>query len=253
MRRIVAFSGGLGSFETARQLVERHGSASIECVFTDTKTEDEDLYRFVDETIAFLGCKLVKLADGRDIWDVFEDVSFQGNSRIDPCSRILKRELFARYLKDSNADAATSILYYGIGEHEKHRTTALIERWAPFSVQFPLIESETTKEHILTTLDKIGILPPRLYEQGFEHNNCGGFCVKTGQKQMAHLLRVNPHRYAYHEGRQERLFKRIGQHGFIRRTVGGEIRYLSLREFREMVESGEVVQKFQDGACACFS
>lgn len=252
MRHIIAFSGGLGSFETARLVVAKHGKAAVECVFTDTTTEDEDLYRFVKDTIAFLDCKFIHIKDGRDIWDVFEDVSFQGNSRIDPCSRVLKREPFARYLDETRADPLDTTIYYGIGGHEKHRTEALTQRWAPFPVRFPLIEHGTTKEHILFYLDSLSIEPPRLYELGFEHNNCGGFCVKTGQRQMAHLLQVFPKTYAYHEQRQEQLFSRIGQHGFIRRTVDGELRYLSLKEFRELVEAGGKIQRFQDGACARF-
>jgi ribosomal protein L15 len=70
---------------------------------------------------------------------------------------------------------------------------------------------------------------------------------------MAHLLKVLPERYAYHEGRQEALFADIGQHGFIRKTTDGTTRYLSLKEFREMIQAGERPQMFQDGACACFA
>ncbi len=251
MRRIVAFSGGLSSFEVARRLVLEYGPEAVECVFTDTKTEDEDLYRFLRETIAYLGCPLVTLADGRDIWQVFEDVRFHGNSRVDPCSRILKREMFAKYLE--GADKSTTILYYGIGASEAHRFDRLVERWVGWHVEAPLIATGTTKEQILVELDKIGIAPPRLYEMGFEHNNCGGFCVKTGQRQMEHLLKVMPERYAYHEAKQEALFKIIEPHGFIRRTTNGGLAYLSLKQFRELVEAKQPIQRFEDGACACFA
>ena len=253
MRHIVAFSGGLSSFEVARLLVEQHGKDVVECVFTDTATEDDDLYRFVRETRAYLGCAFTHLADGRNIWEVFESVSFMGNSRIDPCSRILKREIFAQYLKRHYPDPIAVTLYYGIQSHEKHRIEDIRSRWAPYPVEAPLIALETTKEQMMVTLDQIGIALPLLYELGFEHNNCGGFCVKTGQRQMAHLLKVMPARYHWHEERQEKLFERIGPHGFIRKTTNGELRYLSLKEFREMLESGEKPQMFQDGACACFS
>lgn len=253
MRRIVAFSGGLSSFEVARRLVIEHGPSEVECVFCDTKTEDEDLYRFVNETIAYLKCQYVHLADGRDIWEVFTDTRFMGNSRVDPCSRVLKRELFTRYLDE--ADRATTILYYGISANEAHRYVRLVERWSPlgFKLEAPLIALQTTKEQILVELEKTGIAPPRLYELGFEHNNCGGFCVKTGQRQMEHLLKVLPERYAYHEAKQEDLFKIIEPHGFIRRTTDGEMAYLSLKQFRELVEAKQPIQRFEDGACACFS
>lgn len=251
MTHIVAYSGGLASFEVARLLCQQHGPTTVRCVFTDTLTEDEDLYRFLTETIATLGCDFEHLIDGRNIWQVFEDVSFMGNSRIDPCSKHLKREMFRKYLKTQDATECT--LYYGIGAHEAHRIDAIHERWLPFRVKAPLIALGTTKEHILLNLQARGIEPPRLYDLGFEHNNCGGFCVKTGQRQMLHLLKTIPDRYAWHEAQQERLFARIGSHGFIRRTVKGVTEYLSLKQFRELTERGEQVQMFQDGACGCFS
>lgn len=253
MTHVVAYSGGLSSFEVARLLVQAHGAGAVECVFTDTATEDDDLYRFLRDTIDHLGCRLVHIAEGRNIWEVFMDARFMGNSRIDPCSRVLKREVFAKWLRETHPDPATVALYYGIQAHEKHRITAIRERWAPYRVEAPLIDLGTTKEQMAATLDTLGIALPRIYDLGFEHNNCGGFCVKTGQRQMAHLLKVLPERYQWHEEQQEKLFAEIGPHGFIRKTTNGEIAYLSLKEFREMVERGEKVQRFADGACACFS
>lgn len=251
MKHLVAYSGGLASFEVARLCVRDFGAEHVECVFTDTMTEDEDLYRFLTDTIAHLGCKFTALKDGRDIWQVFNDVRFMGNSRIDPCSKHLKREMFRKYLKDM--DPTDTTLYYGIGAHEAHRLVSLAERWAPFKVEAPLIALETTKEHILHTLEQLGLEPPRLYDLGFEHNNCGGFCVKGGQRHQLHLLKTLPDRYAYHEAEQEKLFAKIGPFGFIKKTTNGVTRYLSLKEFREMIEAGEKPEMYQDGACACFS
>ena len=94
---IVSYSGGLGSFFAAKRLVKQHGKDNVAAVFADTKTEDEDLYRFLDESIAYLGIELFTIEDGRDVWQVFEDVRFLGNSRIDPCSRILKRDLIRKW------------------------------------------------------------------------------------------------------------------------------------------------------------
>lgn len=251
MPHLVAFSGGLASFEVARLCVEEFGQDDVECVFADTLTEDEDLYRFVADTINYLGCKFTYLCYGKDIWGVFSDKKFHGNSRIDTCSKHLKREVFRKHLE--NYDFRNTTLYYGIGVTEQHRIDDLCFRWLPFQVRAPLIPRGTTKEHILLTLDRIGIEPPRLYEMGFEHNNCGGFCVKTGQRQMAHLLRVMPSRYHEHEIKQEALFKEIGKHGFIKRTTNGVTEYLTLKEFREWLQSGGKPQLYPDGACACFT
>lgn len=250
MRHIVAYSGGLSSFEVARLLVSQFGPQSVECVFTDTLTEDEDLYRFLDETINHLGVKLHHISYGMDIWGVFTQQRFHGNSRIDTCSKYLKRGMFREFLK--GVPPRGTILYYGIGTAEAHRLPPLIDRWAPFEVRAPLVGTDTTNEHILLTLDQLGIAPPRLYEMGFEHNNCGGFCVKTGQRQMSHLLKVMPSRYAHHERKQEELFKLIGKHGFIKRATNGVTEYLTLKEFREWLQAGGNPQLYQEGACNCF-
>lgn len=255
MIHLIAYSGGLSSFLTAHMVVQQHRPESVRCVFTDTMTEDEDLYRFLAETLTFLGCDYVHLADGRNIWEVFNDVKFMGNNRIDPCSALLKREVFRQYLEDK--DPTEHIIYYGIGAHEAHRMKTIADRWAPFSVEAPLIATGWTPDQIqnqaVTVLESANIDPPRLYELGFEHNNCGGFCIKTGQRQMSNLLLVLPDRYRWHEEEQEKLFAKIGPHGFIRKTTRGQMAYLSLKQFRESLEQGEKPQMFQDGSCGCFT
>ena len=253
MKRVVSYSGGLGSFMAAKLTVERHGTENVQLVFTDTKTEDEDLYRFLLETSMRLSVELEILADGRNIWEVFQDVKFMGNSRIDPCSRVLKRELFRNWI-DEKYGPGGCVIVFGIDHRESHRMTAIASRWAPYQCEAPLCAEEFSKEDILNALDLLGIAPPRLYELGFPHNNCGGFCVKTGQKQMALLLQKLPERYKWHEEQQEKLFLSIGKrHGFIRKMVDGEIKYLGLKEFRELVERNAQVDQYAEEGCGCFT
>lgn len=251
VKHVVAYSGGLGSFAVADWAVQKFGPENVVCVFQDTKTEDPDLYRFLDDTEKFLRCEQVRMADGRNIWEVFMDVRHQGNTLVDPCSRILKREQFKKYIDQYTPEEI--IIYYGIGADEKHRHPRLVERWKPYKVESPLIELGTTKEQILARLDEIKIDPPIMYEQGFPHNNCGGFCIKTGQRSMKILLEQKPETYKWHEEQQEKLFAVIGPHGTIRKTTDGELKYLSMKQFREMVQDGEKPQMFEDGACDCFA
>jgi hypothetical protein len=97
-----------------------------------------------------------------------------------------------------------------------------------------------------------GIDPPRLYEMGFPHNNCGGFCIKTGQRQMALLLQKFPERYKWNEEQQEKLFALIGsRHGFIQRQVDSVKSYLTLREFREFLEAGGRPDLYAQPGCGC--
>ena len=69
---IVSYSGGLSSFLCALRVQEEQGDPVL--LFLDTKTEDEDLYRFLDDTSKFMDVEVTTVADGRDVWQVFNDV-----------------------------------------------------------------------------------------------------------------------------------------------------------------------------------
>ena|SRR3990167_11020054 len=253
MKHIVSYSGGLGSFMAAKRVIDLYGRQGVQLLFTDTRTEDEDLYRFLAESADTLNVELIRIADGRDIWEVFQDVKFMGNSRIDPCSRVLKRELARKWMEKNHTPVGT-ILYVGIGWEEEHRLERIRERWKPFEVEAPMTKPPYMKKaDIIKVLEGMGIDPPRIYAMGFPHNNCGGFCVKTGQAQFKLLLQKMPEKYAYHEAEQEKLFVKIGKHGFIRLTKDGVLKYLSLREFREYLQNKGEIDEFDFGGCGCFA
>ena len=243
----------MGSFAAAQRVVQSQNPEDCLLLFTDTKTEDEDLYRFLNESAKALGVKLKIISDGRDIWKVFNDVSFMGNSRIDPCSRILKRDLARKWVKD-NFSPEQAILYVGIGWEEEHRINRIRHNWEPYRVKAPMLDAPfLEKTDILELLNRISVKPPRLYGMGFPHNNCGGFCIKTGQAQFKLLFEKMPERYLWHEERQEKLFEKIGQHGFIRMVTKGKTQYLSLKQFREHLEANKEVDLFDYGGCGCFA
>lgn len=251
---IVSYSGGLGSFMAAYILHQQ--KKDFELVFCETNSEDIDLYRFLNETCKYFNKELIKIDYGYNIWQAQHMAFYQANSRVDPCSRLLKRQAFKKWMKKNHIkpDQPKPILVLGIGPEEAHRTNGFEKNYAPFDVEFPLIEGKTKKLDIEYALDDCGIEPPRLYEKGFPHNNCGGFCVKAGQKQALMLLKNFPENYKWHEEKQEALFILMGQRKpTIRKTTDGEMQYLSLKEFREMVEEGtEQVEMFDEGLCACF-
>ncbi|MEV0821880.1 hypothetical protein [Nonomuraea rubra] len=91
-RHVVQMSGGIGSFHAARRVKAEHGADNLVLLFADTLTEDEDLYRFMDDDAsAHLGVALTIVADGRTPFEVFFDVKRLGNSRLAPCSKRLKQ------------------------------------------------------------------------------------------------------------------------------------------------------------------
>lgn len=138
MQHVVMFSAGAGSWAAAKRVVEHFGPQDLRLLFTDTLIEDPDAYRFLIEGAAnVFGIELadkmkvpshadfpdfrdrsswrmyldelrmeacvhipglVWLKEGRDVWEVFFDERFLGNSRSDPCSKILKRKEADRWL-----------------------------------------------------------------------------------------------------------------------------------------------------------
>lgn len=254
------FSGGIGSWATGKRIVERAGAADLTLLFTDTKMEDEDLYRFLDEASADIfrnmSPNIVRIAEGRDPWQVFFDERFLGNSRVDPCSKILKRQMADRWLRE-NCDPADTIIYVGIDWTEEHRFVELRDRRAAdgWRYEAPMCEAPyTTKPDMLRACKEAGIAVPRLYPWGFAHNNCGGFCIKAGIGHFILLLRVMPARYAYHENKEQEIRVFLGRDVSILtdRSGDGVKKPLTLRDLRLRVEAGEQFDMFDIGGCGCF-
>ncbi|GEC56824.1 phosphoadenosine phosphosulfate reductase family protein [Bradyrhizobium phage ppBeUSDA76-2] len=262
---VVFFSGGAASWAAGKLAVEKYGRDKTTLLFTDTLIEDADLYRFLDEAAANIDAPLVRLADGRTPWQIFRDEKIIGNSRIDPCSKILKRKLSERWLKE-NRDPATTALVFGIDWTEKHRFDdgegrGVKNRYARLG--WPHVEALLTlsplmaKWDVMAWLKREGLQRPRLYDLGFAHNNCGGACVKAGKGHWAHLLRTLPAIYAdwereeeaFNDSRPERRPQTILRDQFDddRPTLP-----VSLREFRRRIEAGAQIDMFDVGGCDCF-
>lgn len=256
LTHVVSFSGGLGSWATAKRVAAKHGTKNLILLFADTRMEDKDLYRFLDEAAANVGGKLVKIAEGRNPWHVFFDERMLGNSRIDPCSKILKRDIIDKWLMD-NCDPANTVVYCGIDWSESHRYTRLRDRRAAdgWRYEAPMCDAPyLSKSDVQAMLKQEGIKLPRLYELGFAHNNCGGFCIKAGQGHFANLLTKLPERYAKHEAMEQSIRTYLDKDVSILtdRRGDGKKKPLTLRDFRIRIEAGAQVDIHDVGGCGCF-
>ncbi len=254
MTHIVMFSGGLGSWAAAKRVAAEHGTDHLVLLFTDTLIEDADLYRFLHEAAANVGGRLVRLADGRTPWDVFRDVAFLGNTRADPCSRILKRELSDAWIAEHYTPDTVTV-YVGVDWSEIHRIERLAARKLPWRYVAPLCDPPyLTREDVIAWAIAEGLTIPRLYRLGFVHNNCGGGCVKAGQGHFAHLLQTLPDVYAEWERNEQLLRDQLGDVAILRDRRGGSTKPYTLRALREEVEAGSCQIDLLDiGGCGCFS
>lgn len=247
---VVQFSGGACSFFAAKRVIERYGKDRVVLLFADTKMEDEDLYRFLEDCEAHLGMPIIRIADGRTPWEVFFAERFLGNSRVDPCSKILKRELLWSWL-ERNAPKAT--VHVGLDWTEEHRLERLRNYRPGVIIEAPMMwKPIVDKPEMLVKLRKLGIKIPRLYAMGFAHNNCGGFCIKSGQAQFRLLLKTMPERYALHEAQELKLRAYLEKDvAILRDRKGGKSRPLTLEEFRKRIEGGGEHDRHDWGGCGC--
>lgn len=255
MDHVVLYSGGLGSWAAAKRVAELQGTKNLKLLFTDTKTEDEDLYRFLYESAKNIGGELIKLTEGRDVWQVFFDKRYLGNSRVDPCSDILKRQMSIKWFQQ-NYTPENVIKYVGIDWTEEHRYKRIVERSYPWTVKAPLCEPPfLTKNDIKLWLNSEGIIHPRLYDLGFIHNNCGGFCVKAGQAHFKRLLDTMPERFQYHENKEQELRQYLGKDvTILRKQVNGVKENITLKDFRlSILQNNKDYDIEEWGGCSCFA
>ena len=213
--------------------------------------------------------ELIWLVEGRDPWEVFRDSRFLGNTTVDPCSLILKREITDNWKmghcwRTGELFADPDVFIYGIGDHERHRfddgegggLRPRFEREG-WIAEAPLLTEPRDGEYSLfyAPLDNLGIETPRLYRSGYKHNNCGGFCCKAGQAHWANRFRVQPERYAYDAMMERKIAEHLGSNvSMLRDRRGGETKPLTLVEFAERLQADpEVKFEYQpgDSGCAC--
>ena len=219
-------------------------------LFADTRVEDEDNYRFLHESAENIGAPLVIIADGRTPWEVMKDVKLIGNNRFDPCSKILKRELLKSWnLKHCDKDTA---LILGITWDEEHRIKRVQERNPEWNYIAPLCDKPwMSKKDTLNWAKSEGVEPPRMYDMGFSHANCGGFCIKAGQASFKLLLKNFPERYAMNEAAEEEMRGIVGDHSVMKCRRGGVSKPLTMKTFRLRVEAEEAIDETDIGGCTC--
>lgn len=251
---VVSVSGGLTSFEAWRRCLEKYGPEQTVPVFADVGSvyedglcvsgEDEDTFRFLDDTEKLLGQKIHRIQHPKykNIWEAFFAMRYVTNGRVDTCSKYLKREILRKFVQEyRNPVEVLGFSWLEIGRIDEFRKR-LPRSWFPLS-EPPFV----TNTEITAYLEANGVKPPRSYSVGlFPHNNCGGMCFKSGLGQAFDLWKYAPHRYAYNERMQETFLKEVSPNGtFLKRK--GE--FVSMKQLREEFESGYVPGTSQYKGC----
>lgn len=211
--------------------------------------------------------ELVWLVEGRDPWEIFRDKRFIGNSGVDPCSLIAKRECAADWRstncrREGELFGPPDVFIVGIGEHEAHRfhgdsksigirAANAADGWI---YEAPLLSDPMDCLSLFyAPLSDIGPAEPRLYAKGYNHNNCGGMCCKAGLAHWANRFRVQPDRFAYDAMMERKLRVFLGKDvAMLTDRRGGERNPMSLDAFAERLRTEPArVYEYQPGESGC--
>lgn len=248
MKYISSISGGVASAVATHRAIERYGKENLILWFADTLWEDEDLYRFLSDLEEMWEMKIARYVDGRTPLEIAEHKKIIPNQKIAPCSEYLKIRPFRKYIE--GLDKPITVLL-GMDWSEQHRMIAPKKSYESIQgvkVDFPLMWKPIEFMPYHQVVKEWGIEPPRLYQYGFSHNNCGGRCVRQGIQQWRILMNEFPERFA--EVRDWEEANRVEgtpreNYAILRDQSGGTVTPLTLKELEDSLgpQEGEPTQE----------
>lgn len=190
---VVGYSGGVTSAWCAWWALQNYQKDEVVWLFHDTKEEDPDTYRFIKQFSEVVGHPVTEVSDGRSVTELCYDEDMLPNQQAAFCSRVLKQEQRSKYIKELRDGGITDItIVLGFSDHEWQRiqrATAVAEREG-VKCRFPLVETGTTKQEIVSWLEcELKVPPPSMYKWS-NHANCVG-CFRGGK---AYWLAVHKNR-----------------------------------------------------------
>jgi hypothetical protein len=240
-RIVVGHSGGVTSAWSLGWALRKFPRREVVALWHDTKREDEDTIRFLQEIAKKLGIKITERSDGRTVEEVEDDEGALANNRMAFCSRILKAEQKEKYFVELRNQGVTEIIsvlgFSGIEWRRIQRAMMNAERGG-YIVRFPVEEERKSKQDCADWCLSIGVRPPRMY-QWSEHANCVG-CRRGGK---AYWLKVKENRPDVFLSAIERE-KEFG-HTFLN---GISLEELARTGLKRMVKQRESIKI---GACEC--
>lgn len=149
-----------------------------EYIYIDVDDQHPDSMRFVKECEKALGkeIKILKSEYGCVENAIRGAGMIKLPSGYAPCTNWLKK----RVRKQWEHEQTEHITYFwGFDADEKHRAERLQEGMQEFEHRFPMIERNLSKLEVHGILDRLGIKRPKMYDLGYNNNNCIG-CIKGG-------------------------------------------------------------------------
>lgn len=190
-RVVVWFSAGVASAVAAKIAADKYaGILPVHLVNTDTGSEDDDNFRFMDDVAAWLDIPLEIIRNEKyvDTFAVYDSTGFMKNEFGAKCTVELKKVPRRQY-----EDLRGDLQVFGYDADEIERASRFTENNPEVNAWFPLIEAGITKPMARQMLAQAGILEPVTYSLGFKNANClKRGCVRGGMGYWNHMRKVRP-------------------------------------------------------------
>jgi hypothetical protein len=241
MKIIVGFSGGVTSAYCAGWALDKFPRNDVVLLFHDTKEEHPDTYRFIREMAAALNHPITERSDGRSVVQVCEDEHALANNRMAFCSKILKAKQRDRFFKELRAVGETelvNVLGFTALEWRRIQRNTMRGECEGYTVRFPLVEDDVTKQHAADWCLSKGVRPTEMYRWS-EHANCIG-CARGGKAYWLAVAREEPEIFE----QRAKLEEQFG-HTFLKDTTLRGLVQVGLKRKVQPRESIEI------GSCDC--
>lgn len=242
-RHIVAYSMGICSAYIAVRWQE-DGKNPI-CLWSDTKREDDDTYRFAREVADRWNLNIVEASDGRDLWDVFRQQKMIPARQVPMCSIRMKIKPAQEWFTAN--DDKPGLVAYGYDMDEEDRAARTLARWPYRNLRpvFPLLDWGVSKAQCFGLFNERGIQPPRMYRH-FRHANCLP-CKNFRRNDWNALLKHYPEKFEEAARFEEETGLRWMQDGPLLRVVEEERKDAKRRK----LPMAEPAFSFDMGCDAC--
>lgn len=175
--RVIAwFSGGITSAYACYWAIQVF--KNVQVVFIDTKNESDDTERFLKDCERLYGQEIIRTSNPkytniREVWRKYKSLNTAHGAI---CSTELKREVREAY-QNLFTDYAQ---VFGFDSNEPNRYSNMRRNYPELNVIAPLVELRISKAQAAREMIKLGVQPPKMYED-FENNNCDETgCVRGG-------------------------------------------------------------------------
>ena len=168
------WSGGITSAVACKLAIDLYGKDNCRIIFIDTKNEDEDTYRFMEDCSKWyeLPIETITSDKHKSVQDVWLKYKALNNASGAVCSSEMKRQVREKWQKENTWVHQV----FGFELDEAKRAKGMVLNHSKTKPIFPLMMYGLRKKDCIEIVEKAGIEPPNMYKLGFLNNNC----FKTG-------------------------------------------------------------------------